>query len=135
MISAGKQRVVGQVCRNVFLHRIVTKAIACTRFRLHSRSRSQRPKQLPPAAPNVIQMTTQFYFHLETNVTIPPMSAAFYVLSFVLNMLTNWQINPKNGIILGICVHSCRIELQCSSQLFSTEIPHPINPDDTVISP
>lgn len=56
--------------------------------------------RLPPAALNVIRVTEQFYFHLATSVSIPPMSATFYVLSFVLNMLADGQINPKNGIIL-----------------------------------
>ena len=49
-------------------------------------------------------MTAQFYFHLATNVTIPPMSATFTVLSFVQDVLANWQINSKNGIILGMRV-------------------------------
>lgn len=50
-------------------------------------------------------MTAQFYFHLATNVTIPPVSATFHVLSVVLNMLANWQINPKKmGLSWNMCM-------------------------------
>lgn len=65
-------------------------------------------------------MTTRFYFHLATNVTITPMSATFAVLSFVRDVLTKRQINKKEemGLSREVCV-AAGIELECGSQLFS----------------
>lgn len=87
----------------MFLHRIETKAIIpVPDLHFISKKHKAAPRvKLSPAALNVIQMTAQIYFHLAINVTITPMSATFTVLSFVSDMLANWEINLKNWIILG----------------------------------
>lgn len=64
------------------------------------KSLSRRCTRPPPTAVGVIQMTEQFHFHLAADVTIPPLSAQHSPsFLFVLMMLADGQINPKNGII------------------------------------